>query len=362
MQSEIKVSDIEENFSLIIIKNRSLLKSIKDYFYEMLLHDLIKESFCIEKQELTKCLETQVTNKFAIVIEEGVFFTNHIDNDFLRKTVKDFNQYSLIGNLLNNNSKLESNTFILNLHDWKQVGSPDFLLYERDFGNKVIDVLLKNNFKIRSFNDYENQSKTFLYYSKKDQVTNLLSWESIPPKSYYYPVATNVRKNEFSKFYPNYISVANGVESLRKIKNVYQSIKHITYYDISMPALIFTELLLTDFEADYKKFVEHFENTLGGRPWTTLHVDAHGYKQVDQYIKDIDEVMPVIEHIRNNDITVDYCYGDITRLSVLKNINTDTLIHLSNVFEYSHNHIRKGEKNHWHTIAMQHQNKFEILF
>lgn len=361
MQSEVKVSDIEK-FSLVIIKNHSLLKSIKDYFYEMLLYDLITEVFCIEKNEINNCLKTQVNNKFVIVIEEGVFFNGHIDNDFLRKTVKDFNQYSLIGNLLNNNSKLEPATFILNLHDWKQAGEPDFLLYEFDFGNKVVDALIKRNFKIRSFNNEENQSKRFVYYNEKNQIPTILSWEHIPPRSYYYPVSTHVRKHEFLKSYPNYISVANGIESLRRIKNVYQSIEHITYYDISMPSLIFTELLLSNFTTDYKKFVENFENELGGRPWTTLHVDAYGYDQVDQYLKEVDNVMPVLEYIQNNNIKVDYCYGDITRLSIIKDVNTDTLIHLSNVFNYSHNHIRKGEKNHWYDMIMQHKNKFEILF
>jgi len=399
MQSKIKVSDIEKNFSLIIIKNHSLLKSVKDYFYESLRYDMITSVVYIERHEITECIKNQIKTKWVTVIEEGMFFKGHIDNDFLRRYISDLDQSSLIGHVLDRKEKyyeLHPQHFILNVNDWKKAGEPDFLCkqdsdlagvqrsldnfhddytpisvsYDKNnsvkcdklkFGGKVISELLKNNFVVRPFNKQERKRKKFVYYDISEQVPDLLSWNYLPTLSYYYPMATHYSEKQFTKTHTTYISVANGIESLRRIKDVYKSVNHIKYYDVSITALIFTELLLTKFENNFKEFVEKFEQELGARPWTTLDVEQQEYKQLDLYKSTVKEVMPMIEHIRTNDIKVDYYYGDITRLGVIQDITTDSLISLTNVFNYERNHIRKSEFMHWCNALENHtKNKFNI--
>ena len=399
MQSEIKVSDIEENFSLIIVKNHSLLKSVKDYFYESLQYDMITAVVYIEQHEITECIKNQIKTKWVIVIEEGMFFKGHLDNDFLRRYMSDLYQSSLIGHVLDRKERyyeLHPQHFILNVDDWQKSGAPDFLCkqdhnlagvqrsshnfhddytptsvsYDKNnsvkcdklkFGGKVISEMLKNNFAVRPFNKQERKRKKFVYYDIAEQVPNLLNWDYLSTLSYYYPIATHYSEKQFTKTHPTYISVANGIESLRRIKNVYKSVNHIKYYDISITALIFTELLLTKFENNFKKFVEKFEQELGARPWTTLHVEQQGYSQLDQYESTVKEVMPIIEHIRTNNVKVDYYYGDITRIGVIHDITTDSLISLTNVFNYDRNHIRKSEFMHWSNALKDHtENKFDI--
>jgi len=393
--------NLHEDFSLVIIKNESLLDSIKDYFYENLLHDFDDDRLLHCEIESIDSTLDKVKTKWVMVIEEGMFFKGHIDNDFLRRHVGNLEQSSLIGHVLDRKERyyqLHPQHFILNVDDWQKAGSPRFLCkqdhdlagvqrspdnfhddytpisvsYDKNnsvkcdklkFGGKVISEMLKNNFAVRPFNEEERQRKKFVYHDISEQVPNLLNWDHLPTLSYYYAMATHVSEKQFTKKHPTYISVANGIESLRRIKNVYKSINHIKYYDVSITALIFTELLITKFENNFKEFVKKFEQELGARPWTALHVEQQEYRQLDQYESTVKEVMPIIEHIRTNNVKVDYCYGDITRIGVIRDITTDSLISLTNVFNYERNHIRKSEFTHWRDAIKNHKlNKFDIEF
>ena len=81
MQSNNKVT--LNDFSLIVLKNKGLLDSIRDYFYQNLIHDFDEDKiFVCDIDNINQQLEYLET-KYAIVIQEGIFFFAHIDNNFL---------------------------------------------------------------------------------------------------------------------------------------------------------------------------------------------------------------------------------------------------------------------------------------
>lgn len=394
MQSSNKVTP--DNFSLVIINNDTLLKSVKDYFYQNLLHDFDETRvFSCSINNINQTLQ-QIQTEYVLVIQEGIFFFDHVDNNFLKITIKNLEDYVLIGHVLDRKDRyyqLHPQQFILNVNKWKQIGSPDFncrsdnnlsAIKRSDdnfhddytptwiqasdssvsceklkFGGFVISEFLKNDFKVRPFNTDERHVKKFVYYDTQEQVSHLLTYERLHPKSFYYAKTTRNSKRLFEQNASHYISVANAVESLYKIKDVYKDIKSIDFYDISITALIFTEHFINSFKNDYKKFVNDFDN-MGARPWTTLDLSNEDYYELDNYT-DVDDIQDVLEHIRSN-VTVNYYYGDITRTSVIENIKESTVMYVSNSFEYEHNFIRRDEKSFWKQKAQSNNNIKKVLF
>jgi hypothetical protein len=394
MQSSNKVTP--DNFSLVIIDNDTLLKSVKDYFYQNLLHDFNETKvFNCSINNINQTLQ-QIQTEYVLVIQEGIFFFDHVDNNFLKITIKNLEDYVLIGHVLDRKDRyyqLHPQQFILNVDKWKQIGSPDFncksdnnlsAIKRSDdnfhddytpiwiqasdssvsceklkFGGFVISEFLKNDFKVRPFNTDERHVKKFVYYDTQEQVSHLLSYERLHPKSFYYAKTTRNSKRLFEQNASHYISVANAVESLYKIKDVYKDIKSIDFYDISITALIFTEHFINSFKNDYKKFVNDFDN-MGARPWNTLDLSNEDSYELDNYT-DVNDIQDVLEHIRSN-VTVNYYYGDITRTSVIENIKEPTIMYVSNSFEYEHNFIRRDEKSFWKQKAQSNNNIKKVLF
>ena len=69
---------------------------------------------------------------------------------------------------------------------------------------------------------------------------------------------------------------------------------------------------------------------------------------------------PILKHIREN-VNVRYCIGDITRSSIVENVEEHTLVNLSNVFDYNFNLIRKSEYADWCNKIANSSHKFEVL-
>ena len=377
-----------KDFSLIIVKNESLLDSIKDYFYENLLHDFEDDRLLDCKIEnVDKTLE-QVKTKYAVVIQEGIFFFDHIDNNFLKSVIENINDYALIGHVLDRKERyyhLHQQQFILDVEKWKNINKPSFncrsglvanIERSKDnfhddytptwikktegetshdklkFGGYVISELLKNNLKVRPFNTNERHVKKFVYYDIDEQVSHMLSYEKVNPYSFYYPKTTRSTKRMFTESANKYITVANAVESLYKIKDVYKDITSIDFYDVSITALIFTEHFIKNFKSDYKNFVKEFDK-MGARQWTTLDLPDENYHQLDDY-EDVQEINDVLEHVRNN-VKINYHYGDITRSSIIELLDTPTLIYVSNCFKYQYNFVRSSEWEFWRTKAKDNQ-------
>lgn len=376
------------DFSLIIVKNESLLDSIKDYFYENLLHDFEDDRLLDCKIEnIDETLE-QVKTKYAVVIQEGIFFFDHIDNNFLKSVIENINGYALIGHVLDRKERyyhLHQQQFILDVEKWRDINKPSFncrsgtvtnierskdnfhddytptwikqtegtTSYDKlKFGGYVISELLENNLKVRPFNNNERHVKKFVYYDIDEQVSNILSYEKVNPYSFYYPKTTRSKKRMFTESGNKYITVANAVESLYKIKDVYKDITSIDFYDISITALIFTEHFIKNFRSDYKNFVKEFDN-MGARPWTTLDLPNEDYYQLDDY-NDVKEIHDVLEHIRNN-VKINYYYGDITRSSVVELLKEPTIMYVSNCFKYQYNFVRSDEWKFWRDNAKENQ-------
>jgi hypothetical protein len=378
-----------KDFSLVIVKNESLLDSIKDYFYENLLHDFEDDRLLHCEIENIDNTLNQVQTKYAVVIQEGIFFFDHIDNNFLKSVIENINDYALIGHILDRKERyyqVHQQQFILNVNDWKKANCPDFNQKQSDqlvvikrstdnfhddytplwveptkdvtqndrlkFGGYVISELLKHNFKVRPFNEDERHVKKFVYYDINEQVSHMLSYEKINPYSFYYPKTTSTTKRFFTENANKYITVANAVESLYKIKDVYKDITSIDFYDVSITALIFTEHFIKNFKGDYKNFVKEFDK-MGARPWTKLDLPDENYYQLDDY-NDVQEINDVLKHVRNN-VKINYHYGDITRSSIIELLDTPTLIYVSNCFQYQYNFIRNSEWKFWRTKAKDNQ-------
>lgn len=360
-------------YSLVIIKNYDLLDCIRDYFYQSLMpHGFYSTSVC-DKEQLDLILN-QLKTSHAVVIEEGMFFKNNL-------MPPKHTDYDLVGHILDRKEKyyeLHRQHFIINVEKWKELGAPSFTTQEvgsvtevkrsQDnfhddytptwietknvqnikktklrYGGHVISEFLKAGLRVRPFENKERSDKNFVYYDESEQISNALSIAHLSqPNSFYYPKATSHKEKIFWRCYPTYLSVANGIESLYRIKNVYPWINEIIFYDVSLPALIFTELLIKKYTKDYKSFVQEYEKETGAGQYNKSYdsIDC-----LDDYT-DPEEILPVLEHIRKN-VQVQYRFGDITRTSVIDSLKNDTLINLSNVFQYKFNILRTSEIEYW---------------
>lgn len=382
---------LNKQYTLVILKNNTILDSIKDFFYQDLFHE-------IEKVIYTTMLDFdnvlhQITTKHIIVIQEGCFFYDHLTVNFLKEIDNSLEEYSLIGHILNRKNSyynIHEQCFILNIDHWRQAGMPKFydnsidsligikrskdnfhddytpIWIQKDnvnhqekitklkFGGKVISELLKKDFKVRPFLDHERALKKFIYYNDQEQIENLLSWDKLNVNhKNYFPYTTKPQNIEFNKTGNCYISVANCPESLYRINKVYKEIKKIIFYDISITALIFSEIFIKKFQNHYVQFVDDFE--------TLLPTKHHKTKPIN-YNFEFDKIKPVLDHIRNNNIKIEYLLGDITRNNIIKNINESTIISLTNVFTYQKNLIRKEEKEFYMQELNNQPNIKEVLF
>ena len=119
---------------------------------------------------------------------------------------------------------------------------------------------------------------------------------------------------------------------------------------------MFTELLIKNYSKDYKSFVIEFNKLCTKQSWALIN----NINDLDNY-NDAVDVLPVLKHLRNNNIVIEYKIGDITRSSILENLETDTLINLTNVFDYQHNLIRNEEWDFWLKKTKSISFKTEIL-
>lgn len=384
---------LNKQYTLVILKNDTILDSIKDFFYQDLFHE-IENVVYTSMKEFDSILD-KVNTSHIIVIQEGCFFYDHLTVNFLKDIDSSLEEYSLIGHILNRKGSyynIHEQCFILNINDWRQAGMPKFYdnsassltsvkrsddnfhddytpkwiskdaeniehtekVIKLKFGGKVISEMLKHNFKIRPFAEHERNSKKFIYYEQQEQIENLLAWDKLNANhKHYFPYTTKPQSIEFTNSGEHYISVANGLESLFRINKVYEGIKKITFYDISITALIFTEIFINKFQDHYVQFVDDFQ--------TLLPSKHHKIKSADHTIT-LNKIKPVLEHIRNNNIEVEYLVGDITRNNIIKNINKPTLISLTNVFTYQKNLIRKEERESYIQELNNQPNIKEVLF
>ena len=390
---------LKHDFSIIILKNTDLLESIKDYFYQNFIATKISKKYIISIDDIDQTLKN-IDTKYALVVQEGMFFDLHVDNDFLRNMINDDGSISasLTGHILDRKERyyqLHQQNFILNVDDWKHSGSPSFFKkqneqltivkrseenfhddytplwiektgignqsYERlKFGGYVISEMLKSNFEVKQFTKEQRQVKKFVYHTVDEQVKHLLSYDNLHPYSFYYPMTTRKSKNQkaFSEPATTYFSVANAVESLYKIKDIYKDIKTINFYDISITALIFTEMFIKDFNGNYAEFVKRFDR-MGARKWTTIDPHNQDYGELVNY-NDVDTVTDVLKHIRNN-VKVNYYFGDITRLSIIERIDAPSVMYVSNSFDYKFSNLRNDEYDYWSSKVKSYKNIKQVL-
>jgi len=376
------------SYSLIILKNPDLLQSIRDYFYESLLQYDFDSTITSEEHKIDSVLN-EITTSYAVIIQEGMFFFDNFEPP-------EQDGYDLIGHILDRKEEyyqVHQQHFILNVDKWKEIKSPSFKKQDSNqltsversvdnfhdaytptwikssnstvsninklrFGGYVISEFLKHNLKIRPFNTNERQVKHFVYYDEVEQVNSIVSYKQLSPVSYYFPLQTSTKSKVFVTKFSNYLSVANGIDSMKRIKDVYKSIKTITYYDTSIISLIFTELLIKNYKGNYKDFVQEFDNVYGAIEFNRSF-DRKAYHKLDSYT-DPEEIKPILEYIRNN-VEVKFCIGDITRTSILEQLTENTIISLTNAFQFKYNLIRETEQHFWFDKIKELNVKIDVL-
>lgn len=288
------------SYSLIILKNPDLLQSLRDYFYQSLLQYGFDKTIISEEHKIDSVLK-EITTSYAVIIQEGMFFLDNLEppeqDELISKTV------------------------------------PKKILLDAPLNLKP-------------------------GMSEVEQVNSIMSYKLLSPTSYYFPLQTSTKSKVFVTKFSNYISVANGVDSLKRIKDVYKTIKTITYYDTSIVSLIFTELLIKNYKGNYNDFVQEFDNVYGAIEFNRSF-DRKAYHELDSYT-DPEEIKPILEYIRNN-VEVKFCIGDITRTSILEQLEEDTIISLTNAFQFKYNLIRESEQHFWFDKIKELDVKIDVL-
>ncbi len=242
----------------------------------------------------------------ALIVKEGNIFDVDLFPDFIFNTigVDDTMNYSLIAHLLDKKERyyrVHPQVILLNVDHWKKVGSPTFARaknvtlqntersdenFHDDYtplwvkkgegkttytdttgqGSQVISALLENDYKIRPFQEKERNLKRCCYDSEKDQISRIFHYLGNPARmssDVVYINQTSARPKQFENNNDLIVSVASPLNLLSRIKDNYKNINNVIFYDISSPALIWTELFFKyikkynyELEPLYRFFVE----------------------------------------------------------------------------------------------------------
>tara|TARA_Y100000590_G_scaffold270442_1_gene303692 strand:- start:8901 stop:10172 length:1272 start_codon:yes stop_codon:yes gene_type:complete len=335
-------------------------------------------------EELKETLN-KVQSSHALVVKEGNIVDVDLFPDFIFNTIgtDDIVDYSLIGHILDKKERyynLHNQMFLINVDHWKQVGSPTFDRaknielqnvnrstdnFHDDYtptsitkgegkhtytnntaqGSQVISALLENNYKVRPFQEQERHKKTCCYDNIDNQVSTIFNFLDKPTTQSHnivYINSTSARPKEFTNNNDTIISVASPVTLLSRIKNKYKNISKIIFYDISLPALIWTELFfknIKNYDYEVEKLFELYRS-YGGEKFV---LDAH--LEFEHYKYNVKEYSTLLEHLSTCDIQ--YRYGDITRPSIYNKENVGNSnsigVNFTNVWDYQRNILRKDD-------------------
>jgi hypothetical protein len=358
-------------------------------------------------EELKDTLST-VNSSHALIVKEGNIVELDLFPDFILNTIgpDDVINYSLIGHILDKKERyynLHNQMFLINVDHWKDVGAPTFDRaknielqdvirstenFHDDYtpisivkgeskktytnntaqGSQVISALLENNYKVRPFQIKERSMKVCCYDSINDQVSTVFNWLQSPNRSSHnivYVNSTSTRPKEFKNNNNVIVSVASPINLLSRIKDKYKDIKKVIFYDISLPALIWTELFfknIKEYDYDVEKLFQFYSNCGGTKFVLDIHLDLKSYRY------SVKEYAELLDHLFNCEIV--YRFGDITRPSIYTKKNLGDLsnsvgVNFTNVWEYQRNVLR-SEDSDWfqdvHIPLIQKERKFEYLF
>ena len=334
-----------------------------------------------ELQDTLKTLESS----HALIVKEGNIIDVDLFPDLIFNTigVVDIMNYSLIAHLLDKKERyyrVHPQLILLNLDHWKAVGSPTFARaknislqniersaenFHDDYtplwvkksegkttytnttgqGSQVISALLENDYKIRPFQEKERNLKRCCYDSEQDQISLIFNYLGNPSSmstDVVYVNQTSARPKQFENNNDLIVSVASPINLLARIKDKYKDINKVIFYDISLPALIWTELFF--------KYIKKYNNEL--EPLYKFFVECGGEKFVFDDVKNnktykvnISEYSDVIEHLSNCEILCRF--GDITRPSIFSKKNLkdskNVGVNFTNVWDYQRNILREDD-------------------
>ena len=332
-----------------------------------------------------------IESSHALVVKEGTICNLDFFPDFIfnRIGVDDIIDYSLIGHILDKKERyynLHNQMFLINVDHWKQSGSPTFERakhielqninrsqenFHDDYtptaivkgegkqtytqntaeGSQVISALLENEYLVRPFNEKERFEKICCYDHQdtdpqySDQLTTIFKWLKSPNENEHniaYVNATSLRPKSFKNNNNIIVSVASPTNLLARLQN-YKDVKKVIFYDISLPALVWTELFfktIKKYDYDVAKLFDLYSHCGGSKFVLDSHLELESYRY------NVKEYADVIEHLSNCDI--EYRFGDITRPSIYteKNLGSKNLsvgVNFTNVWEYQRNVLRKDD-------------------
>ena len=372
--AENKVKEYDSNwFSSKVHTDKKLNGIIKTFPLKKCLWENLKDTL------------SEVESSHALIVKEGNIIDVDLFPDFIFNVIgtDDIVDYSLIGHILDKKERyynLHNQMFLINVNHWKAVGSPTFDRaknielqnvkrspdnFHNDYtpksiakaegkntytnntaqGSQVISALLENNYKIRPFQDKERNKKTCCYDDVTDQVSSIFNFLDKPTNSSHnivYVNSTSARPKYFKNENDTIISVASPVNLLSRLKDKYKKINKLIFYDISLPALIWTELFfknIKDYNYEVEKLFELYSNC-GGEKFV---LDAH--LKFKHYQYSVKEYSKLLEHLSK--CNIEYRFGDITRPSIyskenLKNSNSIG-VNFTNVWDYQRNILRKDD-------------------
>lgn len=341
--------------------------------------------------ELQLVLHTQIESTHALVVKQGTICNLDFFPDFILNKIglEDVLDYSLIGHILDKKERyynLHNQMFLINVEHWKKVGSPTFdkvknvelqdvnrsqenfhddytptaivkgeskKMYTNNTaeGSQVISALLENNYYIRPFNEEERFEKICCYDHQdttpeySDQLTTIFKWLKSPNENEHnvaYVNATSLRPKSFKDNHNLIISVASPTNLLARLEK-YKDINKVIFYDISLPALIWTELFFKNikkYDYDVSKLFELYSHCGGEKFILTSQLELESYRY------SVKEYADIIDHLTECDI--EYRFGDITRASIYseKNLGDNNIsvgVNFTNVWEYQRNVLRKDD-------------------
>ena len=328
---------------------------------------------------------SKLDSNYALIVKEGNIVDVDLFPDFLFNIigVEDFLDYSLIGHLLYRAERyyrLHPQLILLNLDHWRKVGSPTFGRaknlklqnvirspenFHDDYtplwvkkgegkttytnttgqGSQVISALLENDYKIRPFREKERNLKRCCYDSEKEQISRIFHYLGNPSRmstNVVYVNPTSLKSKTFKNENDVIVSVASPINLLNRLIERYKNVKRVIFYDISLPALIWTELFF--------KYIKKYNYEL--EPLYRFFVECGGEKFVfDDVIKNesfkinVSQYSDMVEHLSNCEIL--YRFGDITRPSIFSKQNLkdskNVGVNFTNVWDYQRNILRKDD-------------------
>ena len=314
----------------------------------------------------------KVGYKVVIVCDVGTF----INSQPLISMLKSINEgYALIGHILDKRHKyyqLHNQCFVLDLEAWEEVGRPrwddredgplqkiirsgenfhdDYTPMELakgqgtvnignpDNGSKIISQLVKNNYKIRPFNEDERNGKYFLYHNDEWKanlrINDYHEKNFYPTYAYFYAVETEkTPKLKIDDNITSYVGICASLHPFKMIRHFeLDNLRQMVLYDISSSAVMLYQGLEAWDGEDYLSAVRSSNALIGTR--TDEDIKKY-FDETKQFCEPWEFVLDIFHDTQKMYEIGNLMTDKIQRQIMHKHNKSDNvLFHVSNIFNY----------------------------